>query len=141
MNKPLLTSVLTFTLLGGCATKTIQEVAVESQTEIKPIYKQERLKHIIEFEYDSSELAKDAAHIIEPHVRYLLENPTILVALQGSASTEGTEQYNHQLATKRAESVKAVMTQLGVESDRIAVLSISETKASASPSRSVTISY
>lgn len=108
---------------------------------VKPVYIDARNRHIVPFEHDSAALPFDAAEIVEPHARYLHENPDIKVALQGSASSPGGSDYNYELGLKRANAVKRLFKELGVDEARIIVMSIGETKASYSPSRNVTITY
>lgn len=129
------------TSLIGCAAHQHEDVYESYDDSVIPIYFDARHKHVVEFEYDSAELPFDAAEVVEPHVRYLLEHPDVLVALQGNASSEGGKLYNYQLGLKRAEAVKSLMLELGITEDRISVLSIGENRAEFTPNRSVIISY
>ena len=128
--------------LAGCsAMHNHDDVYSHVDDEVKPVYIEARHQHIVPFEYDSAELPFNAAEIVEPHVRYLLENPDVTVALQGNASSEGGPVYNYELGLKRAEAVKSVMMELGLSSSRVAVLSVGEARSGFMPNRSVVISY
>lgn len=129
-------------LLSGCSSMhTHDDVYAHSDSDVKPVYIEARHQHIVTFEYDSATLPFNAAEIVEPHVRHLLEHPDVTVALQGNASSEGGAAYNYALGIKRAEAVKSVMTELGLDASRVAVLSVGESRSGYSPNRSVIISY
>jgi len=107
----------------------------------KPIVLENRVSHIVTFEYDSSELPFNAADVVEPHVRYLIANPKEKVALQGNASEEGTRTYNYELAQKRINSVKKLFLELGLDPHQIVELPVGETQAEFIPRRSVLLVY
>lgn len=129
--------------LAGCSSMHSHDDDVYSHvdSDVKPVYIEARHQHIVTFEYDSAKLPFNAAEIVEPHVRHLLKHPDVTVALQGNASSEGGVQYNYELGLQRAEAVKSVMTELGLDASRIAVLSVGESRSGYEPNRSVLISY
>lgn len=106
----------------------------------KPVFSK-RVSHIVTFEFDSSELPRNAAEVIEPHVAYLRANQDLRIALQGNASQEGSRAYNYKLAKQRVASVKNLFNQLGISDDRIVLLSVGETHSSFAPQRSVLLVY
>lgn len=107
----------------------------------KPVTLTKRVSHIVTFDFDSYDLPFNAAEVVEPHVRYLIANPKLKVALQGNASNEGSREYNYQLAHKRVDSVKGLFIELGIEPDQIIELSVGETQSSFIPQRSVLLVY
>lgn len=135
-------AIILVTLLTGCT--STQEVDIYAQEQVAtaaPIMIKERVKHVIEFGLDSARLPYDAAEVVEPHARYLLENIDAVVILQGSASTEGSESYNYQLGLRRAKAVKSLLQEYGVMEDRIKTTSIGEHRGTGWPKRAVTLAY
>lgn len=135
-------AVVVVSALSGCSTtQSHDDVYSHYDDEVKPVYVNARYQHIVVFEYDSATLPYNAAEIVEPHVRHLLKHPDVTVALQGNASSEGGTLYNYELGLKRAEAVKSVMMELGLDGERIVALSVGESRSGYTPNRSVLISY
>lgn len=127
-------------LTQSCALQPVVEYE-DTATTTTPIHVQDRVKHIVHFEYDSKEVSFEQAGVIERHVRHLLKNPSVRVRLQGNASNDGARAYNYDLALARAESVKDIMVQLGVAPTQIMISSIGEQRATMWPAQSVKITY
>jgi len=101
----------------------------------------QQLHHIIEFEYNSFELPSNAAEVIEPHVFYLTQENTKTALIQGSASFEGSDHFNHQLGLARANAVRNLMIELGAPAERIEVTSVGENTSPGLPKRAAIIVY
>jgi peptidoglycan-associated lipoprotein len=80
----------------------------------------------IHFAYDSSELDADSQAIAEAHARFLSENSSITVVLEGHADERGTREYNLALGERRAQSVVDVFIALGVSAANIENVSYGE---------------
>ena len=52
-------------------------------------------------------------------VNYIKQNPEATVTLVGYIDKSGSVEYNQKLSLQRAESVKQIMVEVGVDSDRI----------------------
>ena len=59
---------------------------------------------------------------------WLRENPSVNVVLEGHADERGTREYNLALGERRAYSVKSFLTSLGVEDNRISIISFGKEK-------------
>ncbi len=81
---------------------------------------------IIYFEYDSSEIRAEYRSVVEAHARYLIENPSTTITLEGHADERGSREYNLALGERRAQSVKQQMTVLGASSSQIRLVSYGE---------------
>jgi peptidoglycan-associated lipoprotein len=81
---------------------------------------------IIYFDYDSSEIQSQFRDAIEAHAAYLMENPEVVVALEGHADERGSREYNLALGERRSQTVKRQMTLLGVPSAQIRATSYGE---------------
>jgi peptidoglycan-associated lipoprotein len=78
------------------------------------------------FAYDSSELDADSQAIAEAHAKFLSENSSISVVLEGHADERGTREYNLALGERRAQSVVDVFIALGVSAANIENVSYGE---------------
>ena len=141
-------TITSVVLMSGCGMfsqehepSAMDVYEVELSAKSKSIFIPKRVKHVVAFEHDSAKLPFDAAEVVEPHVRYLFEKTDTRVVLQGNASSDGSKQYNYDLAMSRAEAVKDIFVQLGIDSSRLEVLSVGESKSDYMPNRSVIITY
>ena len=75
------------------------------------------------FGYDSSELDDDDREILNNQSKFLNQNPSLKVTIQGHCDERGTREYNLALGEKRASSVKDYLISLGINSERISVVS------------------
>lgn len=80
------------------------------------------------FDYDDFSIRDDMWDRIKANAKYLLENPGVKVELQGNCDERGTNEYNLALGMKRALEVKKVLVKLGVDENRINVISFGEEK-------------
>lgn len=84
---------------------------------------------VIYFDYDSSEVRSDYRLVVEAHTRYLIENPSTTIILEGHADERGSREYNLALGERRAQSVKQQMTLLGAASSQIRLVSYGEERS------------
>ena len=75
------------------------------------------------FGYDSSELDDDDRAILNNQSKFLNQNPSLKVTIQGHCDERGTREYNLALGEKRAQSVKNYLISLGISSDRVSTIS------------------
>jgi peptidoglycan-associated lipoprotein len=75
------------------------------------------------FGYDSSDLDDDDRAILNSQSKFLNQNPSLKVTIQGHCDERGTREYNLALGDKRASSVKDYLISLGINSERISVVS------------------
>jgi len=75
------------------------------------------------FGYDSSELDDDDRSILDNQAKFLNQNPTLKVTIEGHCDERGTREYNLALGEKRASAVKDYLISIGINSDRISVVS------------------
>ena len=67
---------------------------------------------------------------------YLVENPLAKVVVEGHASSDGDSDYNMDLSTNRASSVKKALIDMGVSASSIMTKSYGEDKPAKSNSNS-----
>ncbi len=78
------------------------------------------------FESDKAQIKKDAMPYVNPLVSYLKDNPTRKVWIEGHTDSVGGAAYNMELSTRRAEAVRDVLVNAGIDSKRIAVKGMGE---------------
>ena len=66
--------------------------------------------------------------LVEVHARYLRDNQQMKMMIQGNTDERGSREYNLALGQRRAESVKKMMSVLGVSDGRIETISFGEEK-------------
>lgn len=85
-------------------------------------------EHTINFEYNSSVVAREDVDKVKAHARYLKANPHITLRLEGHADERGSREYNIALGQQRAVAVKRLLSYEGVARNRVATLSFGEEK-------------
>jgi len=85
-------------------------------------------QRVIWFAYDQATVESDYREVIAIHARYLSENPSAKMVLEGHADERGTPEYNLALGEKRGESVANLMRAQGASAGQISVVSFGEEK-------------
>ncbi len=83
-------------------------------------------KRVFYFDYDSSELSDIDRDILTAHARYLANNPTQSVVIEGHADERGSREYNLALGERRARAIEQVMTLQGAQKAQLRVVSFGE---------------
>ena len=85
-----------------------------------------KVKNIVYFDVDSSQLKTDDEKTVEEHAQYLINNPSIKILLEGHADERGSREYNMALGEKRAFSIKQRLQLQGVAKHQIQTVSFGE---------------
>lgn len=108
--------------LSACASNTGLVVAtgpcIEEVEEIEMAKVIKVTEHIM-FNWDSDVIRTDQKPILDDIAGYLIDYPDTLLVIEGYASTEGAEDYNMDLSTRRAESVRGALHEHGVAPSKI----------------------
>jgi peptidoglycan-associated lipoprotein len=80
------------------------------------------------FDYDSNAVKDEFRGLVTAHSRYLADKRDSRIRIEGNCDERGSREYNLALGQRRAESVKKVMTVLGVSDGRIETTSYGEEK-------------
>lgn len=83
-------------------------------------------ERVVYFDFDSADIHADSRDVVEANARYLLENPSATIVLEGHADERGTREYNIALGERRAESVRRLMVAYGVAPQQIRIVSYGE---------------
>ena len=85
-------------------------------------------KRSVYFDYDSNAVKDEYRGLVQAHSRYLGDKRDSRIRIEGNCDERGSREYNLALGQRRAESVKKVMTVLGVGDGRIETISYGEEK-------------
>lgn len=85
-------------------------------------------QRVIHFAFDQATVESQYRELIALHARYLSENPSAKMVLEGHADERGTPEYNLALGEKRANSVANLMRAQGASAGQISVVSFGEEK-------------
>ena len=86
----------------------------------------------IYFDYDKADLKADAQATLENKAKFLQDNPSYSVTIEGNCDERGTNEYNLALGERRADAAKKFLNSLGISADRITTVSYGEEKPVAS---------
>jgi peptidoglycan-associated lipoprotein len=85
-------------------------------------------KRSVFFDYDSNLVKEEYRPLVAAHARYLTQNRTAKMIIQGNTDERGSREYNLALGQRRADAVKQMMTVLGAEGPRVETVSFGEEK-------------
>jgi peptidoglycan-associated lipoprotein len=80
-------------------------------------------KRIVYFDFDSSEIKGEGTEIVGAHARYLANNASVHVRLEGHTDERGSREYNIGLGERRAQSVRRALLLQGASEAQIATVS------------------
>jgi peptidoglycan-associated lipoprotein len=84
--------------------------------------RQSRMQDIY-FAFDSWHISRDAAKFLEEGAQWLQANPGKVLTIEGHTDQRGTQDYNLVLGQKRAEAAREYLVNLGVQPERIKIVS------------------
>jgi peptidoglycan-associated lipoprotein len=85
-------------------------------------------KRSVFFDYDSNAVKDEYKGMVQAHSRYMGDKRDSKIRIEGNCDERGSREYNLALGQRRAESVKKMMTVLGVQDGRIETVSYGEEK-------------
>ena len=86
-------------------------------------------KRSVYFDFDSNAVKDEYRNLITAHSRYMTaDKRDARIRIEGNCDERGSREYNLALGQRRAESVKHMMTVLGVGDARIETVSFGEEK-------------
>ena len=85
-------------------------------------------KRSVYFEFDKFDIKDEFRPLVEAHARFLRENPSAKMLIQGNADERGSREYNVGLGQRRSDSLKKMLTLLGAREDQIESVSLGEEK-------------
>lgn len=141
-------SVLIICLLSACASKTTQPTSEMDERAIggggmgaqdgmgagsfamDPLRDPSNIlsQRSIYFDFDSYTVKNEYRELVMAHAKYLRDNSSARVLLQGNTDDRGSREYNLALGQRRADGVKNVMLLSGARDHQIEAVSLGEEK-------------
>lgn len=85
-------------------------------------------KRSVYYDYDSYTVKNEYRELVLSHARFLRDNASASVILQGNTDDRGSREYNLALGQRRADSVRNMMTLGGARDEQIESVSLGEEK-------------
>jgi len=86
-------------------------------------------KRSVYFDLDEYVVRDEFKPMVQAHARYLTQNASAHMTVQGNTDERGSREYNLALGQRRADAVKKAMTILGAGDKQIETVSFGEEKA------------
>jgi peptidoglycan-associated lipoprotein len=84
------------------------------------------LRERVHFAFDSSELSKQAQELLKAKAKLLKQNSGVRMVIEGHCDERGTDEYNMALGERRARAAYEYLILLGVDADRMDLVSYGE---------------
>jgi peptidoglycan-associated lipoprotein len=85
-------------------------------------------KRSVYFDYDKFDVKDEYKPLIEAHAKFLRDNSSAKMLIQGNADERGSREYNVGLGQRRSDAVKKMLTLLGARENQIESVSLGEEK-------------
>jgi len=89
-------------------------------------------KRAVYFDFDKFDVKDEFKPLIEAHARFLRDNATAKMLIQGNADERGSREYNVGLGQRRSDAVKKMLMLLGARETQIESVSLGEEKPACS---------
>ena len=80
------------------------------------------------FDFDSAQVAEGERAKVEALAQFMKNDPATVVVLEGNCDERGSTEYNISLGERRALAVRAYLTSLGIDAERMQPRSYGEEK-------------
>lgn len=85
-------------------------------------------KRSLYFDYDKYDVKEEYKPLLQAHARYLGQNRTAKMLIQGNCDERGSREYNIALGQRRADGVKKLLLLMGAQENQIESVSLGEEK-------------
>lgn len=106
------------TITENSAAPVIQYPDVDTSENTQP----EQLS--FQFGFDKSELSEEDKEIVMKHARFLVDNPEMVLKIQGHTDHLGPKAYNEYLSKKRSEAVAKILIDQGVQESQLKIIAM-----------------
>ncbi len=123
-------SIPAMLFLGACCCggKDVVKVSAPTSFPPPPVHVVESTLRDVFFDFDKSDLRNDVVEQLKLNARWLKEDASRKVIIEGHCDERGTNEYNLVLGERRANSAKDYLVKFGVESGRLKTISYGEEK-------------
>lgn len=80
------------------------------------------------FDFDKAVIGNDEKVVMKSNADWLKANPKVKITIEGNCDDRGTKEYNQALGQRRSASAKKYLTDMGVASNRISIISYGKEK-------------
>src|SRR2546429_3667661 len=88
-------------------------------------------KRSVYFDFDKFDVKDEFKPLVEAHAKFLRDNSTAKMLVQGNADERGSREYNVGLGQRRSDAVKKMLMLLGARENQIESVSLGEEKPQA----------
>ena len=107
---------------------TDDSMNVENEDKVNQKLASSLSKDVVYFDFDKYNIRADQMGVVENVASLLRDtNTNFTVRIEGNCDEWGTDEYNYALGLKRAKAVKTALSDLGVDSSRLTIISYGET--------------
>jgi peptidoglycan-associated lipoprotein len=78
---------------------------------------------IVYFAFDSFKLDGEARNALKQVAKYMKDNPSVTLQIEGHCDERGTTEYNLALGERRANASRTYLSKAGVDGSRLSVIS------------------
>ena len=112
---------------GGSA---VTPVAPKADQQANPLKDPNNIlsKRSIFYDYDKYDVKDEYKPLLQAHARYLAQNRSAKMLIQGNCDERGSREYNIALGQKRADGVKKLLQLMGVPDSQMESVSLGEEK-------------
>lgn len=112
---------------GGSA---VTPVAPTAEQQANPLKDPKNIlsKRSIFYDYDKYDVKDEYRPLLEAHGRYLAQNRSAKMLIQGNCDERGSREYNIALGQKRADGVKKMLQLMGAQESQVESVSLGEEK-------------
>ncbi|WP_370305004.1 peptidoglycan-associated lipoprotein Pal [Sinimarinibacterium flocculans] len=82
--------------------------------------------NVIYFDFDDTAIRAEYRGVVDAYARFLKDNPSARLRLEGHADERGTREYNLGLGERRALAVESALLAQGVSREQLSILSYGE---------------
>ena len=80
------------------------------------------------FAYDQAQLSGEARKALQGNADWIKSHNDVVVQVEGHCDNRGSTEYNLALGERRAKAVRAYLVSLGIDANRLSVMSYGEEK-------------
>lgn len=84
--------------------------------------------YTINFEYDKANLNSEARDLLTKNAEWIKGNGSLTVQIEGHCDERGSVEYNLALGERRAQAVRGYLNDLGVDTNRMTIISYGKEK-------------
>jgi peptidoglycan-associated lipoprotein len=92
--------------------------SAELQNQLQKIY----------FNFDSAALSDESRSILSKNADLLIKQSSVKIRIEGNSDERGSDEYNLALGERRAQAARDYLVNLGVQPERISIISYGEEK-------------